>query len=49
VADPVGLTARLAGLTATDVAAVRLWTFARSACELAWWPELEPVVRALAP
>ena len=48
LADPLGLTARLADLTGTQVDAVRSWTFARSACELAWWPELVPVVRALA-
>lgn len=49
VSDPHGLTARLADLTSTDADAVRAWTFARCACELAWWPELVPVVRALAP
>jgi streptomycin 6-kinase len=48
IADPFGLTARMAALTGTRVDAVRSWTFARSACELAWWPELVPVVRALA-
>lgn len=49
VADPLGLTERIAGLTSTDVDDVRTWTFARAACELAWWPELVPVVGALAP
>lgn len=48
VADPVGLTARIAALTSTEVADVRAWTFARAACELAWWPELVPAVAALA-
>jgi streptomycin 6-kinase len=48
-ADPHDLTARLASLAGLDVADVRAWTFARAACELAWWPGLEPVVRALAP
>jgi streptomycin 6-kinase len=49
VADPHDLTARMASLTGLDVGDVRTWTFARAACELAWWPGLEPVVRALAP
>lgn len=49
VSDPLGLTARIAGLTGTDVVDVRAWTFARTACELAWWPELVPAVAALAP
>ena len=48
VADPVGLTARTAALTSMEVADVRAWTFARAACELAWWPELVPAVAALA-
>ena len=49
VSDPRGLTARLAGLTDLDVDDVRTWTFARAACELEWWPDLLPAVRALAP
>lgn len=49
LADPLGVTARIAGLTSTDLDDVRAWTFARAACELAWWPELVPAVAALAP
>lgn len=49
VADPSGLTARMAGLTGCDADAVRLWTFARCLTELWWWPQLLPVVRSLAP
>ncbi|HET7900978.1 MAG TPA: aminoglycoside phosphotransferase family protein [Candidatus Nanopelagicales bacterium] len=48
VEDPIALTGRLSRLTGTPVGAVRRWTFARAACELAWWPELAPVVAALA-
>jgi streptomycin 6-kinase len=48
LADPPGLTARMAGLTGCDPDAVRRWTFARCLTELWWWPELLPVVRALA-
>jgi len=49
IADPLGLTALMARLTGTDVGGVRRWTFARTACELAWWPDLVPVAAALAP
>ncbi len=49
VADPRGLVDRMAGLCEVEPDAVRTWTFARAACELAWWPELVPAVHALAP
>ncbi|MBI1377604.1 MAG: kinase [Frankiales bacterium] len=48
-ADPAGLTGRLAALADVDAAAVRTWVFARGVTELFWWPDLLPVVRALAP
>ena len=49
VADPLGLTARMATLCDLDVVAVRTWTFARCLTELWWAPHLLPVVEALAP
>lgn len=49
VADPLGLTARMASLCELDVRAVRAWTFARCLTELWWGPHLLPVVEALAP
>jgi streptomycin 6-kinase len=49
VADPLGLTARMADLCELDPDAVRTWTFARCVTELWWSPHLLPAVRALAP
>jgi len=49
MADPLGLTARMASLCELDVVAVRTWTFARCLTELWWGPHLMPVVEALAP
>ena len=49
VADPWGLTARMADLCGVEADDVRSWTFARCLTELWWWPHLLPVVVALAP
>jgi streptomycin 6-kinase len=49
VADPLGLTGRMAELCGLDVSDVRVWTFARCVTELWWWPHLLPAVQALAP
>jgi streptomycin 6-kinase len=49
VADPLGLTARMAALCELDVVDVRTWTFARCVTELWWGPHLLAAVEALAP